>query len=89
MRSALQKNDIEKAIECFHEGSREKYRTTFERLGSTRLPTIAAELGDPVDGQVGGTAAIYRLYREDGGRRYSFDLKLMLDEKCLWKIVSY
>ena len=88
MRSALAMSNIEQALECFHEHSRDEYRRTFERL-RTRLPDLAAELGEPSDGQVGGNLALYRLYREEDERRYSFDLRLALDENCRWKIVSY
>jgi hypothetical protein len=88
MRTALARNDIEGAVACFHEHARDDYRRNFERL-SSRLPSLAEELGEPADGQVGGNLAEYRLYRDEDGRRYSFDLRLALDENCQWKIVSY
>jgi len=62
MKEALAAGDIEGGVSSFNEGVREKYRSSFTRLGD-RLPSVASAMQDIELVYVKGDIAKYRISR--------------------------
>lgn len=88
MRQGLAESDIDSAVSCFSESSKENYREMFTILSSS-LAQIEQELGDIQFIGVMKNSAEYDIRITRDGVEYSYYLLFVRDENGLWKIRSF
>jgi hypothetical protein len=92
MKSALIAGDKQKALSCFHAGSRADYQAIFDALGG-RLAGIASALGEIGPVYYKDKIAKYRIRREEvvQGQTYNITYYIYFakDPQGLWHIESF
>lgn len=92
MKSALIAGDNQKALRCFHSGSKSTYEEIFSALG-TRLPGIASAMGEISPVYHMDKIAKYRIRKEEvvQGQTYNIThyIYFVRDSNGLWQIESF
>lgn len=92
MREGLVNGDIDRALKFFHEGSKEKYGTIFQLVGS-ELPNIATNMREIQLVYIHEDVAKYRIRRDQEVRgilqAITYYIYFVRDGNGLWKIESF
>jgi HEAT repeat protein len=90
MSTALEQNDIDKAVSYFYSKSREKYRKGFSVLPPEIRKKIAKEFANIRFCEMPSPSnAIYELLSERDGKTYSFQLTFIRDFDGKWYIYQF
>jgi hypothetical protein len=92
MKSALIAGDNQKALGCFHSGTKSNYDEIFSALGTT-LPGIASAMGEISPVYHRDRISKYRIRREEvvQGQTYNitYYIYFVKDSNGLWQIESF
>ncbi len=90
MSTALEQNDIDKAVSYFYSKSKEKYRKSFSVLPPEIRKKIAKEFANIRFCKMPSPSnAIYELLEERDGKTYSFQLTFIRDFDGKWYIYQF
>jgi hypothetical protein len=87
MVNRLIANNPASALRCFTGDAQEQYASVFNALGNS-LPTVAAQLGQLVDGVVGEAFTELTLARDTSIGRQAYVIHLIRGADGIWRIES-
>ncbi|MFC1505296.1 hypothetical protein ACFL5W_02135 [Thermodesulfobacteriota bacterium] len=89
MREALSRNEIDKAVSCFYDSTKDAYRKTFSSIPPENRSQFAQSLADIQLIEERGNTVEYDLRLTNDGKQYSYFLLFEKSYDGIWRIRGF